>query len=158
MKLSPIYAKHPDRMVMPVFNNLYIFNYFDIFAKRDEHITPILEHVEKHLSTLKPGDVAYYDKLSYLTFFKGVCLRRLRNYEEAIACYEKVIDLRKTVEDNTNLAPQACFEIAQIYRKCKLIKLTTISFTNCHLLCHQSTRISSKRASGITKRPSTRIT
>lgn len=112
------YSECPQKMLMPIYDVAYLFNFFQMFAGKPGQMQPILDEVTTKLTALSNHSQRFYhDHKSYLTFLQGICQKQLGNLEQAAACFEHVLTFEHLVAENTHLAPQACFELGNMLRK-----------------------------------------
>lgn len=119
--------------MMPLYDYAYIFNYCKLFGTNPEHVRAIIQEANENLDKLLTGQEHYYDQKANLIFIKGTCYAILHEIDQAIDCYEKVLELESRVDYNKHLAPQACYELGNIYRgkgdyRSSISPLTLLSF------------------------------
>ncbi|KAI1305192.1 Tetratricopeptide repeat protein 39B [Halotydeus destructor] len=114
---SLLYGNDPSAMMLPLYDVAYIFNFFQMFTNQSPAILKnILDHVQGKLDTLDESSVHYHDHISYLSFMKAICLRD-SDKDKAKLLFGDVINLDKKVTHNKHLAPQAAYEMGNLYRK-----------------------------------------
>ncbi|KAI1283776.1 Tetratricopeptide repeat protein 39B [Halotydeus destructor] len=116
---SAIYGEFPEKMVLPIYDLAYVFNYFELFVRSQEAIDIILTKVNGKLKFLDESGPHYDDHVSYLTFIKAVTLKRAKEYSAADILFQKVLELESRVKFNKHMAPQACYEMGTIHKALK---------------------------------------
>ncbi|XP_014467450.1 PREDICTED: tetratricopeptide repeat protein 39B-like isoform X2 [Dinoponera quadriceps] len=128
VKKTERYFAQKKKLVLPVFELLYVWNFLRIIGKRPDLMMNIFKVVEEeerafHTSVLlstndtfapcsRRKDEFYSDNLALLLLLKGACLRQLKHPLQAEECLRGVLQLEKSVKEDTYLFPYATVELA----------------------------------------------
>ncbi|XP_029160780.1 tetratricopeptide repeat protein 39B-like [Nylanderia fulva] len=112
-KTERYFAQKKD-LILPVFELMYIWNLFRIIGKRQDLMLNIfkrIEETEKELKTTSKNEF-HADNEALLLLLKGACLRQMQHPLQAEECLRRVLQLEKSVKEETYLFPYATVELA----------------------------------------------
>ena len=114
IKKTERYFAQKKNLVLPVFELMYVWNFFRILGKRQDlmlNIFKLIEAAEKELTkNSKNGFQA--DNEALLLLIKGACLRQMKHPLLAEDCLRRVLELDKSIKEDTYLLPYATVELA----------------------------------------------
>ena len=114
IKKTERYFAQKKNLVLPVFELMYVWNFFRILGKRQDlmlNIFKLIEAAEKELAkNSKNGFQA--DNEALLLLIKGACLRQMKHPLLAEDCLRRVLELDKSIKEDTYLLPYATVELA----------------------------------------------
>lgn len=126
---SKAFVDDPDELLLAPFEVAYIFNFVQWTNGDKKIIDPILAKIEAKLESFKNGDNDFdrrhFDKLSYLTFLKGVFLKLSGNYTQALALFSDVLKWSDRIADDHHVPAQAAYETGMVYRAMQNYELAT---------------------------------
>lgn len=105
-----------ESWLLPHIEILYIGNFIYVIQGNDDYIKPMQEAVEQKMNTLARNDVDYWDKYSYLLFFRAFLLKLSGNLEDSLAYFHEILSLESIIDRETHLIPQTAYEIGLIHR------------------------------------------
>ena len=112
---AKIFVENPSRVVLAPLDLMYLWNTFKIAARNPDCLPNILAKIEEKLQDhTREADVETY---AYLTFMKGICYSHSNLPLMAADCFFQLLGYEKELKIETHLIPQACFEVAEIYRR-----------------------------------------
>lgn len=108
------YFAQKKSLVLPVFELMYVWNLFSIIGKRQDLILNIFKRIEEEERELKTASKNDYhaDNEALLLLLKGACLRQMQHPLLAQECLRGVLQLEKSVKEDTYLFPYATVELA----------------------------------------------
>ena len=104
-----------NRLTLPAYELVYVWNMFTIIGKKAELLEPILANVETTLQELianKKNIESFEDDHSLALLIKGVCLRYLGQNMQAECCFKDIIKSEKLLKHDRYLVPYAMVELA----------------------------------------------
>ncbi|KAL6259013.1 hypothetical protein P5V15_008935 [Pogonomyrmex californicus] len=113
VKRTERYFAQKKNLIVPIFELMYVWNLFRIIGKRQDLILNIfkrIEEEEKQLKSMKNDFQA--DNEALLMLLKGACLRQMQHPLQAQECLQRVLQLEKSVKEDTYLFPYATVELA----------------------------------------------
>jgi len=114
---SYLFFKENETMLYPILDMFYLWNIFPMIQKSPQLIQPFLEDINSGLKIYPQDCETQRHRHYYLIFFKGVCLRYLGAFNEAIQCFREVIACESDISEYTHLPPHAALELGLVYRK-----------------------------------------
>lgn len=102
------------QLIMPILDVMYIWNIFKVASYKSNCLQTIIDKIEYKLQEQKEN-IEIEDQCR-LIFMKGVAYSNLNLTVDALNCFYHVTDCEKLSSSNY-LLPQACFEIALVFRK-----------------------------------------
>ncbi|KAI6184421.1 hypothetical protein M3Y97_00594400 [Aphelenchoides bicaudatus] len=94
------------------FEFMYFWMGFQVVESKPEiFVAPILEDIENYWNKYASDDI---NDICVYEFLRGVCLKILKEFENAEWCFMKVISNELKLTDYFYLAPNAVFELAQL--------------------------------------------
>lgn len=97
---------------LPVFELFYIWNVFGNTQGKPELLDPILQRIERKIEVLRgSGDEGFYT----LLLLKGVCLRNYGRHEDAVSCFQQILNDEKSIREMTYVPPHAALELGLSY-------------------------------------------
>jgi len=114
IKKTERYFAQKKSLVVPVFELMYVWNLFKIIGKRPDLILSIFKTIEEEEKELKSSPKSDYhaDNEALLLLLKGVCLRQMQHFLLAEECLRGVLQLEKSIKEDTYLFPYATVELA----------------------------------------------
>lgn len=114
VKKAERYFAQKKNLVVPVFELMYVWNLFRIVGKRQDLILNIFKRIEEEERELKTASKNEYhaDNEALLLLLKGACLRQMNHPLLAEECLRGVLQLEKSVKEDTYLFPYAIVELA----------------------------------------------
>ncbi|RWS23921.1 tetratricopeptide repeat protein 39B-like protein, partial [Leptotrombidium deliense] len=109
-----------ENFILPPFEVMYIWNFFNMMNGNEQLINPFLERVEQKLKEHKSDKdekKRNLDTYCNLVFMKSVLLKQLDSLHDALDGFNEVLNCKKRIHDETHLLPQSSYEIGLIYRK-----------------------------------------
>lgn len=100
--------------MLPAYPLFYMWNIFGNCADNPTLLTP---HISAINSTLKDVNFASEDYY-LLLLLKGVCMRNIRDFDQAIECFAEILHNQGNIETNTFVAPSAALELGITYMNC----------------------------------------
>ncbi|KAL6427087.1 hypothetical protein ACFW04_009332 [Cataglyphis niger] len=114
IKKTERYFAQKKNLVLPIFELMYVWNFFRIIGKRQDLILNIfkrIEETERELKTASKNEF-HADNEALLLLLKGVCLRQMQHRLQSEECLRRVLQLEKLVKEDTYLFPYATVELA----------------------------------------------
>ncbi|XP_050457803.1 tetratricopeptide repeat protein 39B-like [Cataglyphis hispanica] len=114
IKKTERYFAQKKNLVLPIFELMYVWNFFRIIGKRQDLILNIfkrIEETERELKTASKNEF-HADNEALLLLLKGVCLRQMQHRLQSEECLRRVLQLEKSVKEDTYLFPYATVELA----------------------------------------------
>lgn len=102
--------------LLPHLEILYIGNFIYVIIGNETYIKPMQEAVEEKMSTLAKNDYDYWDKYSYLLFYRAFLLKLTGNLEDSLSYFHEILSLESIIEREKHVIPQTCYEIGLIHR------------------------------------------
>ncbi|XP_077269828.1 tetratricopeptide repeat protein 39B [Temnothorax americanus] len=114
IKKTERYFAQKKNLVVPVFELMYVWNMFRIIGKRQDLILNIFKKIEEEERELKAAPKSDYhaDNEALLLLLKGACLRQMQHPLLAEECLRGVLQLEKSLKEDTYLLPYATVELA----------------------------------------------
>lgn len=114
IKRTERYFAQKKCLILPVFELMYVWNFFRIIGKRADLTLNIFKRIEEEEKELKKMQKTDYhaDNEALLLLLKGVCLRLMQHPLQAEECLRRVLQLEKSVKEDTYLFPYATVELA----------------------------------------------
>ncbi|XP_012063013.1 PREDICTED: tetratricopeptide repeat protein 39B-like [Atta cephalotes] len=108
------YFAQKKYLVLPVFELMYVWNLFRIVGKRQDLLLNIFKRIEEEERELQTISKSNYDadNKALLLLLKGACLRQMQHPLLAEECLRQVLQLEKSVKEDTYLFPYATVELA----------------------------------------------
>ncbi|KAL7294850.1 hypothetical protein TKK_0011777 [Trichogramma kaykai] len=118
IKKSERYFAQKRTLVMPVFELMYVWNLFRIVGKHQELLMGVFKTIEDEEAQLraKPRDEFTADNEALVLLLKGACLRQMKLYLQSQDCLRRVLQLDKSIKEDTYLLPFAAVELAMLAR------------------------------------------
>lgn len=112
------YFAQKKNLVVPVFELMYMWNLFRIIGKRPDLMLNIFKRIEEEERELQAASKTDYhtDNEALLLLLKGACLRQMQHPLLAEECLRRVLQLEKSVKEDTYLFPYATVELALLAR------------------------------------------
>ncbi|XP_012172730.1 tetratricopeptide repeat protein 39B-like isoform X1 [Bombus affinis] len=114
VKKTERYFAQKKNLVLPIFELMYVWNLFRIVGKRQDltlNMFKVIEEAEKELA--KASKTEYHtDNEALLLLLKGACLRQMKHPLLAENCLKRVLELDKSIKEDTYLLPYATVELA----------------------------------------------
>lgn len=114
IKRTERYFAQKKNLVLPIFELMYVWNLFRIIGKRQDLILNIfkrIEETERELKTASKNEF-HADNEALLLLLKGACLRQMQHPLQSEECLRRVLQLEKSVKEDTYLFPYATVELA----------------------------------------------
>ncbi|XP_076236050.1 tetratricopeptide repeat protein 39B [Calliopsis andreniformis] len=114
IKKTERYFAQKKHLVLPVFELMYVWNLFRIVGKRQDlalNIHKAIEEAEKKLKESSKSEF-HADNEALLSLLKGACLRLMKRPLLAENCLRRVLELDKSIKEDTYLLPYATVELA----------------------------------------------
>ncbi|XP_070169153.1 tetratricopeptide repeat protein 39B [Polyergus mexicanus] len=114
IKRTERYFVQKKNLILPIFELMYVWNLFRIIGKRQDLILNIfkrIEETERELKTASKNEY-YADNKALLLLLKGACLRQMQHPLQSEECLRRVLQLEKSVKEDTYLFPYATVELA----------------------------------------------
>lgn len=114
IKRTERYFAQKKNLILPIFELMYVWNLFRIIGKRQDLILNIfkrIEGMERELKTASKNEY-YADNKALLLLLKGACLRQMQHPLQSEECLRRVLQLEKSVKEDTYLFPYATVELA----------------------------------------------
>lgn len=114
IKRTERYFAQKKNLILPIFELMYVWNLFRIIGKRQDLILNIfkrIEETERELKTASKNEY-YADNKALLLLLKGACLRQMQHPLQSEECLRRVLQLEKSVKEDTYLFPYATVELA----------------------------------------------
>ncbi|KAG7207004.1 hypothetical protein KM043_000895 [Ampulex compressa] len=114
VKKAERYFAQKKNLVLPVFELMYVWNFFRIVGKRQDLILNILKRIEDAEKELQkqPKNAFSTDNEALVCLLKGVCLREMKHPLQAQEYLTRVLQLDKSIKEDTYLLPYATVELA----------------------------------------------
>ncbi|XP_031834687.1 tetratricopeptide repeat protein 39B-like isoform X2 [Nomia melanderi] len=114
IKKTERYFAQKDKLVLPVFELMYVWNLFRIIGKRQDLTLNIFKQIEESERELMSGPKSEFhgDNEALLLLLKGACLRQLKRPLLAEDCLTRVLSLDKSIKEDTYILPFATVELA----------------------------------------------
>lgn len=114
VKRTERYFAQKKNLVVPVFELMYVWNLFRIIGKRQDLMLSIFKRIEEEERELQTASKNEYhaDNEALLLLLKGACLRQMQHPLLAEECLRRVLQLEKSVKEDTYLFPYATVELA----------------------------------------------
>lgn len=108
------YFAQKKELVLPLYELMYVWNLFRIVGKRRDLLMGIYKTIEKTEKSLKDAVRTEYhtDNEALVLLLKGACLRQMKHPLQAQDCLKRVIELQKSIKEDTYLVPYAMVELA----------------------------------------------
>ncbi|XP_012534920.1 tetratricopeptide repeat protein 39B [Monomorium pharaonis] len=118
IKKAERYFAQKKNLILPVFELMYVWNFFRIIGKRQDVMLNIFKRIEEEEKELKKASKSQYyaDNEALLLLLKGACLRQMQHPLLAEECLRRVLQLEKSVKEDTYLFPHATVELALLAR------------------------------------------
>lgn len=118
IKKAERYFTQKKSLVVPIFELMYVWNLFRIIGKRQDVILNIFKRIEEEERELKKASKSDYDtdNEALLLLLKGACLRQMQHPLLAEECLRRVLQLEKSIKEDTYLLPYATVELALLAR------------------------------------------
>ncbi|KMQ96033.1 tetratricopeptide repeat protein 39b-like protein [Lasius niger] len=114
IKRTERYFAQKKNLILPVFELMYVWNLFRIIGKREDLMLNIfkrIEETERELKTISKNEF-HADNEALLLLLKGACLRQMKHPLQSEECLRRVLQLEKSVKEDTYLFPYATVELA----------------------------------------------
>ncbi|CAK9819949.1 Tetratricopeptide repeat protein 39B [Anthophora plagiata] len=114
IKKAARYFSQKKDLVLPMFELMYLWNLFRALGKRQDLIMSIfkvIEGTEKELAN-KSKTEFHADNEALLLLLKGACLRQMKHPLLAENCLKRVLEMDKSIKEDTYLLPYATVELA----------------------------------------------
>ncbi|XP_012235381.1 tetratricopeptide repeat protein 39B-like [Linepithema humile] len=114
IKKTERYFAQKKNLVVPIFELMYVWNVFRIIGKRQDLIMNIFKRIEEEEKELQTAPKSEYhaDNEALLLLLKGACLRQMQHPLQSEECLRRVLQLEKSVKQDTYLFPYATVELA----------------------------------------------
>ncbi|KAI1296563.1 Tetratricopeptide repeat protein 39B [Halotydeus destructor] len=112
---SQRFAGDVDNFLLAPLDLMYLWNVFAVAAGNESCLPRILAAIEDKLKVYQRKQNV--DSYAYLVFMKGVCYSHSGCPLLAMQCFYEVLDMERDLTRETQLPPQACFEIGMTYRR-----------------------------------------
>lgn len=114
IKKTERYFAQKKSLVVPIFELMYMWNVFRIIGKRQDLMMNIFKRIEEEEKELNstPKNEYHTDNEALLLLLKGACLRQMQHPLQAEECLRRVLQLEKSVREDTYLFPYATVELA----------------------------------------------
>ncbi|XP_031831245.1 tetratricopeptide repeat protein 39B-like isoform X2 [Nomia melanderi] len=114
IKKTERYFAQKSKLVLPVFELMYVWNMFRTIGKRQDLILNIFKLIEEEEKELKnsPKTEFHGDNEALLLLLKGACLRHLKRYLLAEDCLTRILSLDKSINEDTYILPFATVELS----------------------------------------------
>ncbi|XP_076642011.1 tetratricopeptide repeat protein 39B isoform X1 [Halictus rubicundus] len=114
IKKTERYFAQKDKLVLPVFELMYVWNLFRTIGKRQDLMLNIFKQIEEAERELKnaPKTEFHGDNEALLLLLKGACLRQLKRPLLAEDCLTRALALDKSIREDTYIIPFATVELA----------------------------------------------
>lgn len=108
------YFAQKMELVLPMYELMYVWNLFRIIGKRQDLLLEVYKTIEKAERSLKNAVRTEYhtDNEGLILLMKGACLRQMKHPLQAEDCLKRVIELQKSIKEDTYLIPYAMVELA----------------------------------------------
>ncbi|KAL2717246.1 tetratricopeptide repeat protein 39B-like [Vespula squamosa] len=108
------YFAQKKNLILPVFELMYLWNLFRIIGKRRDLIVNMYKKIEDEEKVLNSAPKTEYhaDNEALLLLLKGACLRQMGHHALSEHCLRQVIQLEKSIKEDTYLLPYATVELA----------------------------------------------
>ncbi|KAL0103336.1 hypothetical protein PUN28_017546 [Cardiocondyla obscurior] len=118
IKKTERYFAQKKHLIVPAFELMYMWNLFRIIGKRQDLILNIFKRIEEEERELQttPKNNYYADNEALLLLLKGTCLRHMNHPLLAEECLRNVLQLEKSIKEDTYLLPYATVELALLAR------------------------------------------
>ncbi|KAK2581440.1 hypothetical protein KPH14_005115 [Odynerus spinipes] len=114
VKKAERYFAQKKNLVLPVFELMYVWNLFRIIGKRRDliiHMFKRIEDEEKELNSA-PKTEFHADNEALLLLLKGACLRQMGHPALSENCLKRILQMEKSIKEDTYLLPYATVELA----------------------------------------------
>ncbi|XP_012280731.1 tetratricopeptide repeat protein 39B [Orussus abietinus] len=118
IKKSERYFAQRKKLILPVFELMFVWNMFRVVGKREDLLMNVLKVIEQEekLLNASPKTEYHVDNSSLLLLLKGACLRQMKKPFLAEDCLKRVILSEKQLKEDTYLPPYAAVELALLAR------------------------------------------
>ncbi|KOX73995.1 Tetratricopeptide repeat protein 39B [Melipona quadrifasciata] len=114
IKKTERYFAQKKKLVLPIFELMFVWNLFRMVGKRQDltlNMFKVIEDAEKELA--KTSKTEYHaDNEGLLLLLKGACLRQMKHRLLAENCLKRVLELDKSIKEDTYLLPYATVELS----------------------------------------------
>ena len=110
------YCDDVKSWTLPFLEILYIGNFLYVIRDKPKYINPLLRKVNEHMKKLPKNHPEFWDKYSYLLFFKAFLLKLGGNTEDAMTYFHEILSLESIIEKEVQVIPQTCYEIGLVHR------------------------------------------
>ncbi|KAK2164553.1 hypothetical protein LSH36_62g07003 [Paralvinella palmiformis] len=117
MKKAKRYLDQGNRLILPAYELIYVWNGFAVIGKNPKYLQPILDDVESVLKELEANKTKYpfyTDDYCLVMLLKGTCLRYLGKLTEAEQCLLHLCTNEKDVKQDTYLIPYSLVELGML--------------------------------------------
>uniref|UniRef100_A0A1B6HRS6 Tetratricopeptide repeat protein 39B n=1 Tax=Homalodisca liturata TaxID=320908 RepID=A0A1B6HRS6_9HEMI len=120
IKKSERYWAQDRKLVLPVFELLYVWNMFKVLGKKWSLVEAVFIIVDKTLNLMNSGKLkissAYEaDNRGLLLLLKGGCLHQMNSPLQAEECLNSVLTLEKKIKEDHYLVPYALVQLGIIH-------------------------------------------
>ncbi|KAI7692649.1 Tetratricopeptide repeat protein 39A, partial [Sarcoptes scabiei] len=110
-----LFFKKGKHLVLPVIAMLYCGNYL-MFVRDQNHLEKIMDRIEREVERYKHQieNSAILDDYLTALFYKGVLLRLLKRYPNALECFEFILEHKNRIDLETSIVPMATLELGLV--------------------------------------------
>lgn len=114
-KAEKYFSSGKQKMTLPALELFYVWNVYGFSAKNKDILLPLMDRINSKLElpmySKDSGNEEYY----ILTLLKGVCLKNYGRYDDAIKCFDDILQSESSIKDVTYIPPHAALEIGLTY-------------------------------------------
>lgn len=114
IKKTKRYFAQKKKLILPIFELMYVWNLFRTVGKRQDlllNMFKVIEDAEKELARA-PITEFHADNEGLILLLKGACLRQMKHPLLAENCLKRVLELDKSIKEDTYLLPYTTVELA----------------------------------------------
>ncbi|XP_011148351.1 tetratricopeptide repeat protein 39B [Harpegnathos saltator] len=114
IKKAERYFAQKKFLLVPMFEMMYVWNFFRILGKRPDLMLDIYKTLEEEEKAFEmaPKNEFDADNRALLLLLKGACLRQMQHPLQSEECLRRVLRLEKSIKEDTYLIPYAIVELA----------------------------------------------
>lgn len=114
VKKAERYFAQKKNLILPVYELMYVWNLFRIIGKRRDLIVSLFKRIEDEEKVLNSALKTEFhaENEALLLLLKGACLRQMGHLAISENCLKRVLQLEKSIREDTYLLPYATVELA----------------------------------------------